>query len=119
MPQEHHNVDLDPFVKDPNHPHTPKRVSVTNQDGLTWHCGQAFEVIKIEPAEPFPFYRPLPFTSTLSTGAVVGHLGGAPPKTYVVNTGPARPEAVSGKVEYKITFRVNGKDIDPHFIVDE
>jgi hypothetical protein len=128
MPQRHHQLDLDPHIPVKT-AHAPQHVSVANQDTLTWHCAQDFEIVNIQqmtndPAHPFdptrppnPFYRPLNFHARASTPGA-GHPGGAPGGRSVANSGPAVSAAVGG--HYEVTFRVvaTGQVIDPDFIVD-
>jgi hypothetical protein len=117
-PQKHQVIDLDPFIASPTAPHPPIKISVKNQDTVTWEASQDFAVVNIEkendpalppiPAKPpNPFFRLLPFQAR----------AGADGK-FRANSGPA----VSGasKQHYKTTFEVlsTGAIIDPDFIVD-
>ena len=113
MPQNHHSIDLDPFAPPhpnpgsgcPVPPHVAPVASHRNQDTVTWHCHQDFEITKITPTNPV--LRALPFKALLGTP------GGGQPARFRVNSGPIGPH--SGLTHYQVTFKVAGEERDPHF----
>jgi hypothetical protein len=129
MPQQHHQMDLDPFIVNPIAPHITPHVSVRNQDTVTWHCSQDFDIVDVHqiddpPAYPLdpvkppnPFYRLLPFAARSSTGGPA-HPGGAPPGKFVASAGPPVSAAAGQHYKTKFRLRVTGQVIDPDFIVD-
>ena len=127
MPQTHHPVNLDPFIANPNLKNQPHgvipRVSVRNQDTITWRASQDFEIVDFRkktdnpefPADPGkpnnPFFRPLPFDARSGSGGP-----GEPATVFRVSCGPVRTEA--GDQHYLTIFKVKatGQIIDPDFI---
>jgi hypothetical protein len=121
MAQHHHQLDMkDPTNQDEHHAHHPHpKVSVRDQDTITWFMDEDFLVINIEQTDddpkrpkdvskpPNPFYRPLPFDAR----------GGTDGK-FRVNSGPA-VSAAAGQ-HYKASFQIKstGEIIDPDFVVD-
>src|SRR5258706_1712825 len=108
MPEK--SRDLTRFVKVPNAPDVPVEISIGNADTITFLCDIPFEVIKIHEHRPGgaaknPFHRPLPFPGARGKD-----------NRHRTNSGSAKG---STKGEYKITFHADGRDIDPHFIVDD
>ena len=103
-------MDLNPFVQNPNAPDTPVRVSIGDADTITFVCDIPFQVLNIHEHRPGgsarnPFHRPVPFPSNRGKD-----------DKHRTNSGSAKPNSTG---EYKITFHADGRDIDPHFIVDE
>ena len=124
MPQTHHVIDLDPFIANPNlknQSHAVPRVSVRNQDTVTWRSRQDFEILNFRkktddpdfPANPAapdnPFSQLTPLDARSGTGAP-----GEP--LFRATAGPARSQA--GNQHYLTIFRVKatGQVIDPDFI---
>ena len=110
MPQRHHQSDLDGADVE-------ERVSVRNQDTLTWfRHNQAFTIISIQKegspvkgAPDNPFFREPPIPSDFEDGARGRH---------VVNSGPAKREAIGQ--HYRAVFQAlaSAQAGDPHFVVD-
>ena len=104
-------IDLTPFVTDPNAPDAPVKISIRNADTITYQCNVPFEIRAIHGHGPSqggpknPFHRPLPFPSAHGSD-----------HRHRTNTGSARPNMQG---EYKTTFHADGRDIDPHFIIEE
>ena len=116
--QKHPIIDLDPIIANPTASHQAPKVSVKNQDTVTWEAGQDFVVLNvqqeadpglpIDPSKPAnPFHRLLPYDARAGTDG-----------RFRANSGPT----VSGasRQHYKTTFKVKstGQIIDPDFIVD-
>ena len=110
-------MDLNPFVRDPNTPHDPLRIKSQDADTITFKCDDPFAITEIHvdnhaaaqsqsgKVKKNPFHREtLPFHS--SAGSDHKHR---------TNSGPPKPNMQG---HYKITFTVNGREIDPDFIVD-
>ena len=109
-------MDLNPFVKDPSFPHDPLRIKSQDADTITFLCDDPFAITEIHVDSPAqaqsgghsrknPFHREsLPFRSTAGSD-----------HKHRSNSGPAKPNMQG---HYKITFTVNGREIDPDFIVD-
>ena len=105
-------MDLNPFVKDPHVPHDPLRIKSQDADTITFACDDPFAITEIHvdsasqsgKVKKNPFHRDVPFQSTAGSGG-----------KHRTNSGPAKPNM---KGHYKITFTVNGREIDPDFIVD-
>jgi hypothetical protein len=94
-------------------------VSAKTPDSVTWSCATTpFEVLSITPTEPHPRFmvppfdaqplsgneEPQPFQKTLPY-RVLSAGGGE------VNSGPVKPSAA--RTQYKITFRIDGEEVDP------
>ncbi len=108
-------MDLNPFVIDPNMPHEPLLIKSQDADTITFLCDDPFAITAIHVDSPAqsqtgkvkknPFHREaLPFHSNAGSD-----------RKHRTNSGPAKPNM---KGHYKITFTVNGREIDPDFIVD-
>jgi hypothetical protein len=87
-------------------------VSIRNQDSITWRCDRPFRVLSFEPVEAHPkFHAPpinpltvekKPFPQMTLAGA---------PAANEVTSGPAKASAA--KTQYKITFEIDGEEVDP------
>ncbi len=104
--------DIDAFIANPSGPHQT-RLSLKDQDTLTWHCSQDFRVLNVQqdPSSPDPDKPPNPFFRILPYDARKGS-----GNRFRANSGPP----VSGAVgqQYKATFRVGGTIHDPDIIID-
>lgn len=84
-----HKFDLDPFFVDPGHTHNPIKLSVRDQDSVTYFAKKAFTITEFRPKQkqgaPYPFLRPLDPPWEAQQG-----LDG----TWRVNSGPPKQEAI-------------------------
>ena len=105
---------VDPPHNSPLFAQTLVSLSPDRQEMIEWHSKQYFEIVDIQPIEPRftfrgvpyagpsnPFYRPLPFKSSLSKGVYRTCSG-----TVIV------PEAAHGR--FKISIKIGADTFDPH-----
>ena len=123
MPQNHVTINIDdPAELPPNDP--DHRISVKNQDTVTWESANDFRILDIRlelpPPPPLDSEKPVfPFSGNLPFDARSG-TDNTNIRKYRVNSGPA----VSGSAgeTYKVKFKrksgpLNDQVIDPHIII--
>jgi len=91
-----HKFNLDPFFVDLKHKHDAVKLSVREQDSVTYYAAKAFTISEFHPKDdkqnaPYPFSRPLePLGRNQQGWEAQEGLDGI----WRVNSGPAKPEAI-------------------------